>query len=420
MSKKFFIILTVILILFLTGLVGYYFVLKSRQTGSEVGKPLTFKNFFPFGGDGSNTTGGEGTLPEDIRPVIDDGQKPPVNYDVKLRKVSTESTAGFGLFDSKLGTTLRYIERATGHIYEADLFSPKEERLSNTTLPKVYNAEWGSSSSTLIAQKLQDDNETIETYSLNLKLNTDPRDELSTSTKYSTVGTILVSNVGEVSTRGQNLFYIVNGENNSLGYISNINGTGSKQVWNSPIRELLVQNINNTTVAITTKPYPGVNGYLYFLNTPNGVVTKIIGNISGLSTLVSPDAKKVLVLSQSGSNKLTSYTISDRTSIDLNPSTFPEKCVWSKKDTNIVYCAVSKEIQGVTALTNWYLGSIQFNDDVWKYDMKANTANIVADLSGENGGAPIDVTKPTLSDNERYLVFMNKRDGSLWSLDLSK
>jgi len=420
MSKKFFIVITVVLVLFLAGLVGYYFVLKNKQTGSDVGKPLTFKNFFPFGGDGTNTTGGGGILPEDIRPVINNGQKPLVNYDVKLRKVSAESTAGFGLFDSKLGTTLRYIEKATGHIYEADLFSPREERLSNTTLPKVYTAQWGGSSSTLIAQKLQDDNETVETYSLNLKLNTDPRNDLSTSTKHSTVGTLLVSNIDGVSVSGQNLFYTVTGENGSLGYLSTINGNAGKQVWNSPIRELIVQNINNTTVALTTKPYPEVNGYLYFLNTSSGAVTKIIGNISGLTTLTSPDAKKVLILSQSGSNKLTSYTIADRTSADLNPSTFPEKCVWSKKDTNIVYCAVSKEILGVMALTNWYLGAVQFNDDIWKYDMKANTANIIADLSSENGGEPLDVMKPALSDNERYMVFMNKRNGSLWSLDLTK
>ena len=31
----------------------------------------------------------------------------------------------------------------------------------------------------------------------------------------------------------------------------------------------------------------------------------------------------------------------------------------------------------------------------------------------------IDIVKPILSENEQYLVFVNKRDGSLWSLDVT-
>jgi hypothetical protein len=39
------------------------------------------------------------------------------------------------------------------------------------------------------------------------------------------------------------------------------------------------------------------------------------------------------------------------------------------------------------------------------------------DLSQESGMA-IDVIKPILSDNEQYLIFINKIDNTLWSLDL--
>lgn len=65
------------------------------------------------------------------------------------------------------------------------------------------------------------------------------------------------------------------------------------------------------------------------------------------------------------------------------------------------------------------MGTMQFTDDIWKYDTKANKSIIVDNLY-EDSGENIDVIKPILSENEQYLVFINKRDGNLWSLDLSK
>lgn len=415
MSKKFFIIIAVILIIFLLALVGYYFILQSNQTVSTTGKPLTFKNFFPFGGDSST-----GTTTDTARPTIKDPVPEQINFAVKLRKVWSDPVAGFGLFDSPRGTMLRHIEKSTGHIYETEFFSPKQERISNTTIPRVYEAQWGSSSSTLIARFLEDDNQTIDTFSLALKPTIVPKGAQSTSTQYTTVGTLLAGRIDGFSVLGSNLFSITTTETSSSGFTSSMAGVGGKQIWNSPIRELLPQFVNGTTVALTTKPYSGINGYLYFVDTTNGGVKKILGDIDGLSTLVSPDGKKVLALSQIGTDRMISYTVSDRSVQNLNPVAFPEKCVWSKKDTNVLYCAVSKQILDTQSLTNWYMGSVQFTDDIWKYDLKGNTENLITNLSSESGGESIDVMKPALSDNEQYLVFINKRDGSLWSLDLSK
>jgi hypothetical protein len=70
-------------------------------------------------------------------------------------------------------------------------------------------------------------------------------------------------------------------------------------------------------------------------------------------------------------------------------------------------------------LISWYIGNISFRDDIWKYDLKNNTAVIIDNLTDESG-IKIDVIKPQLSVNEKYLVFINKIDGTLWSLDLTK
>ena len=71
------------------------------------------------------------------------------------------------------------------------------------------------------------------------------------------------------------------------------------------------------------------------------------------------------------------------------------------------------------SLALWYKGLSFWSDDIWKYDTKSNTSSLIENL-GSDSGQSIDVIKPILSDSERYLIFINKTDNTLWSLDLTK
>ena len=167
---------------------------------------------------------------------------------------------------------------------------------------------------------------------------------------------------------------------------------------------------------MTTKPAQNIPGFLYFVDTGSGQVRKILGNIVGLSTLVNGDGTQVIYLEQGNTAKMSLFDQKSKSSNIITPTTFPEKCAWSKKDKTIVYCAVPREYINGQSLTFWYKGLVLFTDDIWKYDLKNNIGTIIENLSEK----PIDVIKPILSDNEQYLIFMNKRDNSLWSLDLTK
>jgi hypothetical protein len=72
-----------------------------------------------------------------------------------------------------------------------------------------------------------------------------------------------------------------------------------------------------------------------------------------------------------------------------------------------------------TSLTSWYQGTISTDDDIWKIDTKNNSSILIESLENDSG-LKIDVIKPILSTNEQYLVFINKTDNTLWSLDLTK
>ncbi len=429
MSKKFFIIIAIALGILLASLVAYYFLIQSNATHSGFGSPSVFKNFFPFGSGPTSTT-----TTSSARPILDERPtQPQNNFNVKLRKISSEPVAGVGIFDSKINntqvTTLRHIEKSTGHIFETELFSTKQSRISNTTVPSVYDANWGTASDTLVAQYLKEDNQSINTYLLSVKIATStPYAGTNTSNIGSdVVGTLLPSGIQTVSMWGTSLFYLNVDQNGSTGYIltpQNKKGYSNgqqirRQIWQSPVTELLPQFVNGSLVALTTKPYPNIGGYLYFINTSNGGVRKILGNIAGLSTLISPDGNSVLTLSQNSSLTMANYAVTRHTALPMTPSTFPEKCVWSKKNNTIVYCAVPEETLDGSSLTRWYMGTAQYTDDIWKYDLTTGTSNIIESLTTD-AGESVDVIKPILGESEQYLVFINKRNGSLWSLDLSK
>lgn len=425
MSRKFYIIITVVLALIFAGLVGYYFLVRTNSNSTTGGTVGSIFNFFPFGNGG--TTGGTGTPPPP--PGTPPTQPNPLNSPLqKLREISSEPVTGAGTLDVKigtstksnqLGTVVNYIEKATGHIFTANLFDTTQVRISNTTIPLSYDAIWGNSNTSFIARYLKTDDQTVDTYSLMLKAGA-PVKGATTTPEDSISATVFPAGIMDVQVLDSSVFYLQKTPTGgSTGFVSNFSGTTKKQIWNSPIRDLNSQYVNSTTIALTTKPAQSLGGYLYFVNTTSGNVRKILSNIAGLSTLTSPNTSRVLYLVNDTGAQMYLYTVSTLGAVAVTPTTFPEKCVWSLKNPDTVYCAVPEGQLDGSSLTSWYQGLVSFSDDIWKYDMKNNTATIIENLSA-NANESIDVIKPILSADEQYLVFMNKTDNSLWSLDLTK
>ncbi len=404
MSKKnILLISSLVLGLIFVGLVVYLLSINSKATST--GGISVFRKFLPFGGDtvivdDENNTAT--STPKEETPGNSE------NFKQSLRKISSEPVAGAGTLDIKLGTIVRYVEKATGHIYEVELFSPKHERISNTTIPLTYDALWGNKNNSLVARYLNSDDAQVESYYLTLNN--------SSSTENTLKSIALPKNIEDVSSFGANFFYLVQNTNSSTGYVSDFNGK-NKMIWSSDIKELTTQFVNSKIVALNTKPAQKISGYLYYVDTATGQNKRILGDISGLTTLSDPLGEKIALLSQDDSVRFMFYTVKTKAYVDINPITFPEKCVWSKKDTNVLYCAVPKDYISGNSLISWYKGLISYSDDIWKYDLKNNVSTIVGELS-KASLVDIDVIKPLLSENEQYIVFINKKDNSLWSLDL--
>ena len=92
----------------------------------------------------------------------------------------------------------------------------------------------------------------------------------------------------------------------------------------------------------------------------------------------------------------------------------PEKCVWSNEDKQKVYCSVPKNFKNRDFPDNWYQGRVNFSDNIWTVDTDTVGQTSLSLKLEEESGEKIDATRLFLGNNEDYLYFTNKTDGSLW------
>ena len=111
------------------------------------------------------------------------------------------------------------------------------------------------------------------------------------------------------------------------------------------------------------------------------------------------------------------FDIKNNKVTDLPLWALTEKCIWSEKNSSIIYCGVSSFIPRGDDLDAWYKGLTSFSDSVWMIDIETQTATVLVDPT-EKAGEEFDLIKPVLSPDEEYLLFINKRDSTLWQLKL--
>jgi hypothetical protein len=105
--------------------------------------------------------------------------------------------------------------------------------------------------------------------------------------------------------------------------------------------------------------------------------------------------------------------LKDGTDANIGLAGLPEKCVWTS-DSTAAYCGVPQYVPSGAYPDSWYQGITHFTDAVWKIDA---TTDVTTKLSTGSEGL-IDATNLTLARNNSFLYFVNKTDGTLWSLDL--
>jgi len=386
-------------------------------TGVETPTPTVNENNSILKKISSFPVSGFGTYSKQIFAVVQPAVTPPVDTTVTVPVVkNSKKTAVVAPVApaTEYVSTVRYVNKATGNIYESDADKINEHKFTNTIIPKIYEAFFTKSPNAVTVRYLKDDNTTIESY-----LGTLPVDLLGADSagQQTLNGNFLPEGITDmsVSSDGSQLFYLFNVNDNSIGIMTDGTGNKKSQIFTSPFTEWLSQWPSPKMVTLTTKPADGIPGYMYAINTDKKDLTKVIGGINGLTTLTSPSGKLILYSTSTNGNLATNIFNKDTgTTNTLGAKTLPEKCVWTK-DSSYIYCAVPKSLDPVLYPDSWYQGLTSFSDEVWKIDSFSGSATKIADpvaLSGEG----VDGIKLALDDNEDYLFFINKQDNYLWEL----
>ncbi|MSU44747.1 hypothetical protein EXS45_01015 [Candidatus Nomurabacteria bacterium] len=456
MSKRNFILLIIVSTLVATAILGFLYLRPKTPTPIDDIIDTNFiSQFNPFGNSKPPTKGIE-TSPVDVS-----GYEPNVEEEtpkVKLIKISSMPIAGFTVFIKErlkeipivnttpplalplseegvppakggaggLKTTkptppltefmpaLRYVAKATGNIYQTFADKIEERKFSTTTIPKVYEAYFGNRGEFVSMRYLKGDERTIETFVGAL-----PKELLGGDmTENNEIkGSFLPNNVKDISISPDTskVFYLWTSGESMIGTTLNLKNNKKVQVFDSPFTEWLSQWPTDNIITLTTKPSVGVPGYIYTIDGSGKNLTKVLGEINGLTTLVGPNGK--LVLYGNNNLSLNIYHTDTRNSDLLGVRTLPEKCVWSKI-SDAIYCAVPKSINSGDYPDTWYQGEVSFNDQIWKIDAKTGNTTLILDLATLTKGEEIDSIKLTLDESENYLFFVNKKDSFLWKLEL--
>ncbi len=315
---------------------------------------------------------------------------------------------------TEFAPALRYVARATGNIYQTFVDKIEEKKFSNTTVPKVYEALLGNSGESVVMRYLKEDGVTIETF-----VGTLPKEYLGgdITGENEIKGTFLPQNIKDISIlpNSSKIFYLFEIGESMIGTTLNLVDNKKVQVFDSVFTEWSPQWENEKTILLSTKPSGGVSGYTYSLDLIKKNLTKVLGEINGLTTLGSPDGKSILYTDNG--LLLSVYSTDSRNSSALGLRTLPEKCVFGGIG-NFIYCAVPKSVDIGLYPDIWYQGEVSFSDQFWKIDIETGNATLLIDPSTVSGGEEIDGIKLSLDKEENYLFFVNKKDSFLWELNL--
>ncbi|MBI2631116.1 hypothetical protein HYW73_02795 [Candidatus Nomurabacteria bacterium] len=456
MSKRNFILLIIVLVIIILMFFGFLYFQSKTPAGEEGTGTNFISQFNPFGNGGKKNGDDTGTPPVDVS-----GYEPPTqNEELELTKVSSMPVAGFSVFQkerlkevnptpalplsgegesvppakgdsggqkptppaTEFAPALRYVDRATGNVYQTFADKIEERKFSGTTIPKVYEAFFGNKGDAVIMRYLKADGKIIQTFWGVL-----PKEVLGgdSAGEMEIRGTFLPDNITDISLSPdtKSIFYLFNAGEGAIGTTLDLVAGKKVQVFDSAFTEWLSFWPNSKMITLTTKPSFLVPGYMYKVDPLTKSLTQVLGKINGLTTLASPDGK--LVLYSDNALALRIYHTDTKETDLLGVKTLPEKCVWVK-GSDFIYCSVPKAVISTSYPDTWYQGEVSFGDQIWKINVVSGNVEMIADLSAmeggpaspSQGGEEIDGIKLSLDEGENYLFFVNKKDSFLWKLKI--
>lgn len=396
MNKKIIIAITIVAVLIIIGVAAFLIM----RRGEKIEKGGIF-SLFP------GTEDKQGYLPPTEGPAdVNEGKiTQPERFLIQL----TNTPISAATFDNKTNK-IKYIDRLTGHLYEISPDGNETKQLTITTIPGIYEVSWSKDLSRALLRYYSEDTTSGLSF-----LASFPATSTSQSTGQ-TEGIFLPTSVNQAlfsPTEENKIFYLLNSDGKTTGIIANTDNQSKKEIFSSSFTNFMANWPQKNIITLITKPSASASGFLYSLHPTNQTFTKILSAIQGLTVLYSPMGDEILY-SKSENNSIETriYNTKKETDVKLGVTTLPEKCLFSKLNTNTIYCAVPRPITSALYPDEWYQGKVSFSDSIWQINTVDGSTKSIS--SQQN----FDATNLFSDSNENYIFFTNKKNNTLWALKI--
>jgi hypothetical protein len=406
-SNKKIIVIGLIALLLLAIVGGFYLLMKKSGSSSiteTIGKVLPFGtptedipggsieggDKSPGGGNGGGTTDG------DVEPIF--------------KRITDKPAAGLITLIREDSEFVRYVDRETGHIFEANIRSGENKELTNTTIPRIHEAFWGLNGDAVVMRYLEEDPYTkvdiIKTTLGYLSLPTEAGGDA--------VGTLLVGsdnlpdNITTVSLSpdGKKLFYLLRTTDGVSGSVVDLSTRITKEVFRNSFTEWTPEILDTNQIIFTTKPSAHIPGHAYRYDITTKTFERIVRNKAGLTTHTNATGERILyaenliknivfgVYDQKGFASDEGETNHESV---LSITTLPEKCAWRNGGSRTI-CAAFSFSPAYPMPDTWYRGSQVLIDTFWSVDTNTNEVAFLYDPQKEVNQS-FDVITPVLSSS---------------------
>jgi hypothetical protein len=410
----------ILLILIILGLAGgavWYFTIRPKNPSQEEQTGSGFKSFFSLGENNNTNTDNNqidtNETVENITQITNSAFKqltpnPIAGYTVfsQTKKVSVPPASPKEKTTTQTITDyfIRYVARQSGFVYEIkNDIAPQQ--VSNIFIPAIYEAVFADDNQTAIIRFLKEGTNTVGTYSVPIP------NENPDGTRTQKEGVFLPDNITgiAISPDLKELVRITPEQTQGVLNTSNSFNKNVKEIFKNPLKEWIVYWPEKNSIYLQTKAAGLFDGFLYKLETSEKRLRRVVGNVKGLTTSVSPSGKYVLY-SESINTGFVAKILNTKTGSikNTNLAILPEKCTWIKNEDLI--CAGNSSVENGTYPDAWYAGLISFSDQLFRIYTESNTFDVIY----KNDEKSFDMTNLRTDEERSLLFFTDKKTGILW------
>lgn len=323
-----------------------------------------------------------------------------------LIQLTTKPVAGFGFIEEASSTTkLRYTERGTGHVFEVDLKSGIETRVSAKTHLAVIDSAFSKDGQVVAI---------ISENNLSTKVTLEELGDRETKHQIPEDANNLKF------TEDNNLLYTTKVEGGATGYVYDLDEVTIDELFTMPLSDIVV-SWGQDEILLSNRPAPNLRSSIYKVD--GTTMSKVNDSAYNLNLVVPETGIGLYLVSYAdlnNSGEITSELLFNNggARIEVPIAAFPEKCAFSY-NISVVWCASDALPHERNSQSEWYRGQVSFSDLIWQIDSNTGETLLVDNLF-QTAGRQIDVIDLTADKSSSYLLFKNKLDDTLWLKKLSR